>query len=86
MGGLILIATYGFLTVAGLAIAVTIGLWTDQISMHGSMLLFFVNAAFVTIFAWPLALRLTRAPGPWFRMGSSKSAAIARAYSPPGEA
>ncbi|ARQ00131.1 hypothetical protein [Pseudorhodoplanes sinuspersici] len=60
MEGVILIVAYATIAITGLAIAVSIGLLTDQINAHVGMLVFFVAAAAAMVAAWPLALRLTK--------------------------
>jgi hypothetical protein len=60
MQGLTLVLTYVVLLVAGLAVAIGIGLATDRINAPISLLVFFGSAACAIALTWPLAVRLTK--------------------------
>jgi hypothetical protein len=60
MQGLTLAVTYMAFLAAGLAVAIGVGLLTDQVNAPISLLVFFAGAAIAATTAWPLAVRVTR--------------------------
>ncbi len=61
MEGILLIVVYAAIASAGEAAVIGIGFIIDQISPAVSTVVFMVNSAIVLGFAWPIALRATRA-------------------------
>jgi hypothetical protein len=62
MEGLKLLATFGAMALAGLALAAALGLLVDSLpAIHDllSVLVFFGTAILLLVLAWPLAVRLT---------------------------